>query len=177
MGVYSEAFKGGINMSKLSTKKITTIAILTALYVVLSAFLKIPIVGNISIDLGYIVFAVGCSLFGPWGAFIGAIGCGLESILFSAYGFSIGWFVANLIIGLGCGFIFQKTEKIWIRIIAIIVFVAIGMLGTKTFIECALYNLPIGVKLVKSFTAFLMDSATMIIGIFIIKYFDKKIHI
>ena len=154
-------------MSKLTTNKLTSIAILTALYCVLSAMMKFPIIGAISLDLGYIALAVGCVFFGMWGAFIGAVGCGIESILFSPYGFSIGWFIANLIIGLGCGYVFTHTEDTWKKVVAIIIFVAIGMLGAKTFIECNLYGIPFEVKIVKSAVAFAIDSATMIIGTFI----------
>ena len=152
-------------MSKLKTKQIAGIAILTALYCVLSAMMKIPFIGAISLDLGYIALTLGCALFGPWAAFIGAVGCGLESILFSPYGFSISWFVANLIIGLGCGITFKKTQNVWIRIAAIIGFVAIGMLGAKTAIECYLYHIPFAVKIVKNLVAFGVDSAVMIAGL------------
>ena len=154
-------------MNKLTTKKITGIAILTALYCVLSALMKIPVIGAISLDLGYIALAVGCSMFGPWAAFIGAVGCGIESILFSPYGFSISWFCANLIVGLGCGYVFSKTKVTWKRVVAIIVFVGIAMLGVKTLIECNLYGIPFEVKIVKNAVAFGLDSATMFIGLFI----------
>ena len=156
-----------------SIKKISGIAILTSLYVVLSAMMRVPFIGAISLDLGYIALTIGCSVFGIWGAVIGAIGCGIESILFSPYGFSIGWFVANLIIGLGCGYVFNKTKTIWIRIIAIIVFVAIGVLIAKTGIECALYGIPLEIKIVKSTVAFIVDSITMIIGLFVAKRINK----
>ena len=152
-------------MSNLKTRQIAGIAILTALYCVLSAMMKIPFIGAISLDLGYIALTLGCTLFGPWAAFIGAVGCGLESILFSPYGFSISWFVANLIIGLGCGITFKKTTNIWIRIVAIIGFVAIGMLGAKTGIECYLYHIPFAIKIVKNFVAFGIDALVMIIGL------------
>ena len=152
-------------MSNLKTRQIAGIAILTALYCVLSAMMKIPFIGAISLDLGYIALTLGCALFGPWAAFIGAIGCGLESILFSPYGFSISWFVANLIIGLGCGITFKKTKNIWIRIVAIISFVAIGMLGAKTGIECYLYHIPFAIKIVKNAVAFGIDTITMLIGL------------
>jgi uncharacterized membrane protein len=152
-------------MSNLKTRQMTGIAILTALYCVLSAMMKIPFIGAISLDLGYIALTLGCAIFGPWAAFIGAVGCGLESILFSPYGFSISWFIANLIIGLGCGITFKKTENIWIRIVAIIGFVAIGMLGAKTGIECYLYHIPFAIKIVKNFVAFGIDALVMIIGI------------
>ena len=152
-------------MSKLKTRQIAGIAILTALYCVLSAMMKIPFIGAISLDLGYIALTLGCALFGPWAAFIGAVGCGLESILFSPYGFSISWFVANLIIGLGCGITFKKTQSVWIRIAAIIGFVAIGMLGAKTGIECYLYHIPFAIKIVKNAVAFGVDTITMLIGL------------
>ena len=156
-------------MNKPTVKKISGIAILTSLYVVLSAMMKIPFIGAISLDLGYIALTVGCAMFGVWGAFIGAIGCGIESILFSPYGFSIGWFVANLIIGFGCGFVFQHTKDIWKRIVTIIFFVAIGILVAKTEIECFLYNIPFEVKIVKSMVAFIIDTITMIIGLVVAK--------
>ena len=152
-------------MSNLKTRQITGIAILTALYCVLSAMMKIPFIGAISLDLGYIALTVGCTLFGPWAAVIGAVGCGLESILFSPYGFSISWFVANLIIGLGCGIVFKKTENIWLRIAAIVGFVAVCMLGAKTGIECYLYHIPFAVKIVKNAVAFGVDTITMLIGL------------
>lgn len=152
-------------MSNLKTKQITGIAILTALYCVLSAMMKIPFIGAISLDLGYIALTLGCAIFGPWAAFIGAVGCGLESILFSPYGFSISWFVANLIIGLGCGITFKRTQSVWIRIVAIISFVAIGMLGAKTGIECYLYHIPFAIKIVKNAVAFGIDTITMLIGL------------
>lgn len=152
-------------MSNLKTRQIADIAILTALYCVLSAMMKIPFIGAISLDLGYIALTLGCALFGPWAAFIGAVGCGLESILFSPYGFSISWFVANLIIGLGCGIIFKKTQSMWIRFAAIIGFVAIGMLGAKTGIECYLYHIPFAIKIVKNAVAFGVDTITMLIGL------------
>lgn len=161
-------------MNKLTTKKITGIAILTALYIVLSAMMKIPVIGAISLDLGYIALAVGCMVYGPWGAFIGAVGCGIESILFSPYGFSISWFVANLIVGLGCGYVFKRYQEDWKRILAIIVFVGIAMLGAKTLIECKLYAIPFEIKIIKNLAAFAIDSITMIIGLYIGKRVINK---
>lgn len=159
--------------NKLNTNKIAGIGILTALYCVLSAMMKIPFIGAISLDLGYIVLTIGCIVFGMWGAFIGAVGCGIESILFSPYGFSISWFIANLIIGLGCGYIFKKTNNIWKQIIAILIFVGIGMLGAKTGIECYLYHIPFEIKIIKNLVAFGIDSLTMIIGLFIYRKINK----
>jgi len=148
------------------TKKMCYIAVLTALYVVVGAFLKFPLgLGNIQIDLGYIVYAVALCMFGIAGTFVGTVGCAIESILFSAYGFSIGWVVANLVIGIGCGIVFGKSESFVVRSLAIVAFTALGMLVAKTAIECALYSIPVAVKLPKSVAAFVADSVTMICGL------------
>ena len=161
-------------MSKLTTKKITGIAVLTALYCVLSAMMKIPFIGAISLDLGYVALTLACAVFGPWGAFVGAVGCGLESMMFSPYGFSISWFTANLIIGLGCGFVFTHTKTLWKRIVAIILFVGIGMLGAKTGIECYLYHIPFAVKIIKNLVAFGVDSLVMLIGLGVVKPVEDR---
>ena len=152
-------------MSK--TKKLCYLAVLTALYVVLSAFIKINLIGNIQIDLGYIAFAVALCEFGVWGAVVGVVGCMLESILFSAYGFSISWAVANLIIGVGCGIVFWATERVWWRVLAVVLFAALGLLGAKTLIECSLYSIPFLVKIQKNAVAFGVDAAVMTFGIFL----------
>ena len=149
-------------------KTICYLAMLTALYVVLSAFLKLYVgVGNIQLDLGYIVFTVALCMFGIKAAIVGVIGCTLESILFTAYGFSISWAVANMIIGIGCGIVFGKTNKLILRILAILIFTFIGMAGAKTAIECYLYSIPFAVKIPKNLTAFALDSAVMIAGLFL----------
>lgn len=148
-----------------NTKKVCYLAVLTAMYVVLSAFLRFNLIGNIQVDLGYIAFTVALCMFGVYGAIVGVVGCALESLLFSAYGFSIGWAVANVIIGVVCGFVFSKTEKTHWRIVAIIVSVAVGMIVAKTAIECYLYSIPIAVKIPKSIVAFVTDAIVMILGL------------
>ena len=94
----------------MKTKKIITLAILTALYVALSAMMKIPFIGNISLDLGYIVFAVAIMLFGYSGVLVGVLGCSIESLLFSAYGFSISWATGNLIVCLFFAWFIAKSN-------------------------------------------------------------------
>jgi riboflavin transporter FmnP len=153
----------GVFMTK--TKKICTIAVLTALYVVLGAFLKFNIIGNISVDLGYLAFAVGLCMFGWQATFIGAVGCALESILFSAYGFSVGWFVANIIIGLLCGTVFPTTKSTWLRVICAFAACGLGLFVVKSLIECSLYSIPLAIKMPKSFVAWMTDAVVMSIGV------------
>lgn len=150
-----------------TTKKIALVGILTALYVVCSAFIKIPFIGNISLDLGYIVFAIALSVLGYWGIFVGVVGCAFESILFSAYGFSISWVVANAVIGLLTAFTFQNTKNFWIRFAMIVASCALGLIICKTLIECSLYSIPLLVKLPKAVTAFAVDATVMTIGLLI----------
>ena len=147
------------------TYRIAIVGVLTALYVVMSAFLKIPIVGHIVIDLGYIVFAIALEEFGVYGAFVGAVGCAIESMLFDGYGFSVSWFVGNLIIGIGCGLCFVKLSRMWQKIISVVIFVFLGMFCAKTVIDCAMYSIPLVAKIPKSATAFCLDSTGMIIGL------------
>lgn len=156
-------------MSK--TRQVAFLGILTALYVVCALSLKVPTgVGNISLDLGYIVLTVACMLLG-WKAFIvGGVGAFLESLLFSAYGISYGWIAMNVIIGLMCGIVFSvcKPKKTVLKVavysVVIVVAVALGV-AVKTIIECKLYSIPYAVKIPKSVTAFIIDSVVMLVGL------------
>ena len=159
----------------MTTKKICVLGVLTALYVVLTSFLKFTIFGNIMIDLGYIAFAFALCLYGPWGTVVGVLGCALESLLFSAYGFSISWVAANLTIGLICGFTFPLVKVNWVKYAVTIVAVAIGMLVVKTAIECPLYGIPLAVKLPKNAVAFGVDAVVMILGIVLYQLTYKRI--
>lgn len=153
------------NKKNNKVKTICFLGVLTALYVVLSAFLKINIIGNIQIDLGYLAFAVALCQFGPLGTIVGVVGCSLESILFSAYGFSISWAIANLIIGLACGFAFIKVKKTWLMIIVTVLACTVGVLCVKTGIECILYSIPLVVKIPKNAVACGIDFIVMIVGL------------
>lgn len=161
-------------MSK--TRKLCYLAMLTALYVVMSAFLKFYVgVGHIQVDLGYIAFVVALCEFGVAGTAVGVIGCALESILFTAYGFSISWAVANAVIGIGCGLVFSKSKKFCVRATAIILYSAIGFLLLKTVIECKLYSIPYAVKLPKSVAAFVVDSIVMICGLAFYELLKRRV--
>lgn len=162
---------------KNNIKKICMLAVLTALYVVLSAFLKIPFIGNIQLDLGYIAFAVALYMFGMYGIFVGVIGCSLESLLFSAYGFSISWAIANLLIGLIVGIVFHALrgkEKQLLRIGSIIIGCVVGLLIAKTAIECYLYDIPLLVKIPKNAVACAVDAIVMIIGVYLAHILERR---
>ena len=156
----------------MKTKKIITLAILTALYVALSALMKIPFIGNISLDLGYIAFVVALMSFKYAGIAVGVLGCALESLLFSAYGFSISWAVGNLIVGLFFAWFISKSDYNQFRyMFGAFVACVLGILLVKTGIECRLYNIPTAIKVPKNLVACLVDTITMCIGILI---FNEK---
>lgn len=157
----------------MNVKKMTLIGMLTALYVVLSFCMKFTIIGNIQIDLGYIVLAIACGLVGPWAGFVGAVGCGIESLCLSSYGFSISWFVANLIIGIGCGLSFKNFKNIILRSASTLIFVFVGVFTAKTLIECYLYSIPLAVKIPKNSVAFLVDFIAMMIGVLLLPKIEK----
>ena len=161
---------------KNNVKMITIIGILTALYVVMSAFLKFTLFSNIMVDLGYIVFAVALCMYGPYGTVVGVIGCALESILFSAYGFSVSWVVANLVIGLASGWMLKRNIHIFAKCLVIVLSVAVGMLAVKTAVECYLYSIPLAVKLPKNAVAFAADTVTMMAGLVFYGKIVKKIE-
>lgn len=160
---------------KNNTKMITIIGVLTALYVVMSAFLKFTLFSNIMVDLGYVVFTVALCMYGVYGTVVGVVGCALESILFSAYGFSISWVAANLVIGLTAGFVLHKNVHVFAKCLVILLSVAVGMLGVKTAIECILYGIPLAVKIPKNAVAFAIDTVTMIMGLSVYKIIADKV--
>lgn len=151
----------------MKIKTITLTAMGIALYIVMSLTIKIPLVGNISVDLGYIALAIYCYHFGPIiGAIVGASGCALMSTL--VYGmFPPGWFVGNALIGVACGlFYFRNGRKRLCKNIIltfIAVFVGVGII--KTAIECIMFGIPVLVKFPKNCVAFLTDAIVMSIGV------------
>ncbi len=154
------------------TKDIAIIGVMTALYVVFSLTLKIPMgVGAIALDLGYIVLTIACMRYGWLGLFVGGIGAFLESLLFSAYGISYGWIAMNVVIGVLCGLFFTRFNKGKLNLKAYLICVAVIVVSVfigaaiKTVIECYLYSIPLLVKIPKSLVAWGIDSVVMIIGL------------
>lgn len=161
-------------MKKLkSVYGLVLLAMLIALGIVLSAFLQFRLIGDIKIDLSYIVIVVICYLYGGIvGGISAGLIAGLESLLLSNYGFSISWTSANVIIGLITGLMIShnhikhKILKHALNIGVMTISCAIGLLLVKTVIECNLYDIPFEVKIVKNAVAFGADLTCMIIGYF-----------
>ena len=153
-------------------QKIAFLSIGIALYVVLSAFVVIPIVNRIKLDLGYIVYGIYLNTFGIPGTVVGVLGCIIAELL-KGGSFRIAWPIGQAFIGLTLGYLFPRTEKIWLKIIYSIISVFIGIALIKTVIEVAMYQFPFNLKFASNCAAFAVDSIALVIGVLI----NKKIRI
>lgn len=165
----------------MKTKNITLTAIGIALYVCLSMVMKIPVISHISLDLGYIVLAVYCYLYGGIsGAIVGACGCFLISLIATGW-IAIGWPLGNLLVGAVCGVVYSKTKNHkWATLVCIattVISVFIGVAVIKTVVECALYSLPLGIKFAKNLVAFAMDAAVMCVGYIAVSRLSNRLRL
>lgn len=155
---------------KNSTSKICHLGIGIALYVVLSMTLKIPIIGHIQTDLGYVAFGAYLGMFGTPGIIVGVIGCLLESLIFSGW-VPIGWMVGQAVAGyLIVIFNMDWTDENKASHFLYYIFISyaslmIGISIVKTIIECGLYSIPLNVKFVKNFIAVAVDIIPMSVGL------------
>lgn len=164
-----------------TTKQICTTALGIALYVCVSMTLKIPTgIGHLSLDLGYLVLAAYCYLFGciP-GAITGCAGAFLVSVLASGW-MGPEWPAGNLFIGFACGFIYRKLKNrkygTACSIFATVIAVFIGICLTKTSIEIAMYGVVPSVKFLKNLSAFAMDAIVMSAGVPFAKQLSKRLE-
>lgn len=151
------------------TRMMATTGMLTALYFVLSALLKIPVVGNIKLDLGYIALAVGAVYLGAIPAtIIGAGGVLIESLLLSQRGVSPGWILMNAIVGFACGRVLHKavggpTKQFWIKAVLVVILSMLFGVAVKTAIDCVLYGLLPAAKIPTALVAWALDSFVMLL--------------
>lgn len=165
-------------MSK--TKSICLTALGIALYACMSMLIKIPVVGHISLDLGYIVLAVYCYIYGGVsGAIVGACGCFVVSLIATGW-IAVGWPLGNLLIGALCGVVYKRVKgRRWavpvsLAVTVVAVFIGVGVI--KTVVECALYSLPVAAKFAKNLVAFSMDAIVMCIGLYIASVVEHRMN-
>ena len=148
-----------------TTKKICITAMGTALFVVLSLCLQVPVFENYYLCLGYIVMGVFCYYFGPIsGITVGTLGVCLYCLLISGLRGLPGWAVGNIVIGLLVGLACKLTRNIKSKLIrqiilitTVVIATAIGILGLKSIVECLLYAQPFVLRVAKNMTAFIAD--------------------
>ena len=152
--------------------KIALLSIGIALYTVLSAFVIIPIVNRIKLDLGYIVFGLYLNTFGIIATIVGVLGCILGNML-KGGSIPIAWAIGQTFIGLTLGYLLPKTEKLYLKIIYCLISAFIGIGVIKTVIEVLIYQWPIWLKFTSNFAAYVADVIPLIIGVIL----NKKIKI
>ena len=152
-----------------STKRIALIGVFTALYFVLSAMLKIPIAGHITLDLGYIALTVSAVFLGGLPAMtVGILGAFLESAVLSQKGVSLGWCLMNAVVGYACGAVLYRTSELGRKkfLVSAALVIPLSMLigvVAKTFVDCALYDVALIAKIPSSTAAWITDSAVMLV--------------
>lgn len=165
-------------MNNNKIKNICFTALGIALYVCISMLFKIPIgIEHLSLDLGYIVLAVYCYIYGGIsGAIVGSCGCFIVSLIATQW-ISVGWTIGNFLIGFICGIVYNKMKDkkygMIISVVTTIIAVFIGVGIIKTVVECAIYSMPILVKFAKNCVVFVIDAVVMSIGIIFAKQFSK----
>lgn len=150
------------------TRKIAFLGLGIALYAVLSAFVIIPIVNRIKLDLGYIVFGIYLNKFGIISSIVGVFGCIIGNLL-KGGSFPIAWAIGQLFIGLTLGYLLPKTENIYLKIMYCLISTFIGIGLIKTVIEVMMYHFPFMLKLSSNLAAFVADVIPLIIGVLLSK--------
>ncbi len=169
-------------MSKLKWICITGIS--TALFVVLTMCLQVPVFENYYLCLGYVIMAVCLYSFGVFsGTFVGVAGVILYCLLTSGLRGMPGWAIGNLVIGIIVGLTFKLTKKLkknWLRavvnFIAIALSTALGILILKSLTECILYGQPMLVRMGKNVFAFVADVFMLEFSLPICMSMDKIIR-
>lgn len=152
-----------------NVKMICLMAMGIALYVVLGMSVKIPLIGHIQTDLGYVAFGAFLSLYGVPAVAVGVIGCLFESLIVSGW-VPVGWMLGQAFIAIALGTFLKKSnglnrKNLFICIFLTVFSMFIGIGVIKTIVECNLYGIPFEVKFIKNLIATVADIVPMIAGI------------
>lgn len=158
-------------------------AICTALFVVFTMCLQVPIFENYYLCLGYIVMSVCLYTLGVFsGTFVGVVGVIIYCLLTSGLRGMPGWAVGNLVIGIVVGITFKYTKtfrKTWIKsvinFLTIAISTALGILIIKSLVECVLYSQLMLLRMGKNIFAFVADIFVLEISLPICMLLDKPI--
>lgn len=97
-----------------STTKLTYIALLTALQIVLGNVTQVPFLGK-QFTFGFLPIAVAGAMMGPWAAMIvGALGDLIGAHLFPQGAYFVGFTVTNALVGISYGLLLYKKRPSWL---------------------------------------------------------------
>ena len=156
------------------TKTITFLAVGIALFVALSMCLRVPVLENYYLCLGYIVMTVYIWCF-RWyeGAVIGFFGVILYCIIggLGVRGMP-GWAVGNIAIGLLLGIALKSIKKIRnealqmaLTAVAAVAATFVGIQLIKSFIDTFITGQPFAVRFAKNMTSFIADAFVIVASI------------
>lgn len=160
--------------------KLTLTAVGIALFAVLSLCLQVPVFENYYLCLGYVAMGVFCFSFGTAsGTIVGVLGVVLYCLLTSGLRGMPGWALGNIPIGIGLGLTFARTKgmkspvlRYVIRIAAVVLFTAIGILGVKSLVDSIIKAQPFTVRVGMNVYAFIADAAVLVISLPICELLD-----
>lgn len=156
------------------TKQITYIGIGIALYIVISMLLNIPLIGNIRLDCGYIVYAVYLALFGWQGIIVGVVGCFIKGYISDGW-VPVTWMIGQLIIGITCSITFKKVKNKLLQVIIMVLSVFLGIAIVSSGLSAWIFKLPLGLKIFKGCVASVTDAGAMVIGFIIADRIKKYV--
>ncbi len=168
----------------MTTKKLCLTAIGTALFVVLSLCLQVPVFENFYLCLGYVVIMVFCFYFGTFSSVIvGTLGVVLYCFLINGLRGMPGWVAGNLVITLSISLACKLTSKLkkqWLRrlILLGVIFISTGVaiLGVKSIVEVLLYAQPFLFRMAKNVYAFIADIVIMAMSMPICEHLEGIIQ-
>lgn len=177
----------------MTTRKLCLTAMGTALFVVLSLCLQVPVFENYYLCLGYVVMMVFCFYFGPFSSVIvSTLGVILYCLLISGLRGMPGWAAGNIVLALFISIACKATAglgkrwlRFWILLGVIVIATAIAILGVKSLVETILYAQPFFLRVAKNVYAFIADIVVMVASIpvcenlktIVIKLFPDEIAI
>lgn len=157
----------------MKTRKLCLTAMGTALFVVLTLCLQVPVFENYYLCLGYVVMMVFCFYFGPFSAaVVGTLGVVLYCFLISGLRGMPGWATGNVVIALTVSFACKCTagmKKQWLRYLilagVIVAATAVAILGVKSLVEMIFYAQPFLLRAAKNVYAFVADIVVMTVSL------------
>ena len=167
-----------------TVRKICLTGMGTALFVVLTLCVQVPVFENYYLCLGYIAMAVFCYSVGTGsGTFVGVAGVILYCLLTGGLRGMPGWAAGNVVIGIALGVLFQgiRERKMTVpeaimSVAVIILATAAGILGVKSLVEHILYAQPFLVRAVKNSYAFAADAFVLIVSLPVCRLLHGKVR-
>lgn len=127
-------------MSKFSTKKLITLAILAAMDVVLTRFLSIN-AWNTRIGFGFVPMVVAALLYGAVPAgIVGALADFVGAILFPTGPYFPGFTLTQFLMGAMFGLLLHRDRKFWRIVVSVVVGQFVFSLFLNTYWICLLYG-------------------------------------